>query len=130
MQTLGERLQALRERAKETQDETGRAVGVIGTTVSRWERNIGKPHAEQLVALARHFNTSTDHILLGHPEETDVKSPEFHRFLATEYGRIAKDRGWVQALQTIKYPFPPTVQLYKNLVHALLLEEEERKQAH
>lgn len=130
MQTLGERLQKLREQAGETQDEVARAVGVIGTTVSRWERGIGMPHADQIVKLADHFSTSTDHLLLGHPQETHVKSPEFHRFLATEYGQIAQRRGWVQALLTLQYPFTPTVQLYKNLVHALLLEEEERKQAH
>ena len=130
METLGERLAKLREQAKETQEDVAKAIGVIATTVSRWERNVGSPHAEQLVALAKHFATSTDHLLLGYPEDTHLKSPEFHRFLATEYGRIAQERGWVHSLLTFKYPIAPTVQLYKNIVHAFLMQEEEGKPQH
>jgi transcriptional regulator with XRE-family HTH domain len=127
MGTFAERLRHLRDQAGQTQEDVARAVGTIGTTVSRWERAQGLPHADQLVALSKHFSVTVDHLLLGQPHENRVKSPEFHKFLATEYGRIAQQRGWVNALLTLEYPFPPSAQLYKNLVHALLLEEEETK---
>jgi transcriptional regulator with XRE-family HTH domain len=128
MEKFGHRLKSLRQKAKQTQDEVAAAVKTNSGTVSRWERGLGMPHADQIIALAKHFSVSTDHLLLGQPHEEHVKSLEFHKFLATEYGRIALARGWTGMLLSWQYPFPPTVHVYKNLVHALLLEDEERKQ--
>lgn len=123
--TLGDRLQRLRVTAQQTQDQVGDAVGVNSGTVSRWERDEGKPHADQIVRLAHHFGVTTDHILLGHPIEAQVKSAEFHRFLATDLGRIARERGWVQMLLTMNYPKPPTVRTYKAIVNGLLLGDDD-----
>jgi len=123
--SLGKRLLALRDGAGESQDQVADAVGVNSGTVSRWERDIGQPHAKQVVLLAKHFSCTTDHILLGVPRDTAVTSKELHRFLATDLGRIANQRGWINMLVTMSYPKPPTLRTYKAIVNALLLDEDD-----
>jgi len=124
--TFGERLKALRLQRGETQPELAEAVATNAGTVSRWERDDGKPHVEQLLKLREHFGVTLDFLLLGEPhDEHPVSLPEFDTFLASEYGRIAEKRGYVRALLALRYPFPPTARLYKALVATMMLEDDE-----
>lgn len=123
METFGSRLRALRTQRNETQEELGDDVGANSGTVSRWERDDGMPHAQQLVTLANHFAVSLDYLLLGQGTEHPVALPEFDAFLQTEYGRIAQERGYIRALLAMRYPYAPTQKLYKALVSAMMLED-------
>lgn len=123
-ETFGDRLKMLREKADETQPELASVVGANTTTISRWETGAGMPHARQLIKIAAHYGVSIDHLLLGQAVGNPVTTEEFQKFLATKYGRIAVENGWVAALRSMKYPFPPTVELYQQLVNALLFEKE------
>ncbi len=42
-QTFSDRVKALREKRKLTQAELANQLGVVVSTVSRWERGIGRP---------------------------------------------------------------------------------------
>lgn len=116
--TLGERIAELREKAKKTQPELAQELATNTTTISRWENNRGKPHLDQLEALAKFFGVTLDYLVFGRSHESPVETPAFHEFLATDYGRRARDNGWLDAIKSLRYPSPPTVDLYIDMVIA------------
>jgi transcriptional regulator with XRE-family HTH domain len=126
---FGERLAALRSNRGLRQEDVARDLGVTLGTISRWERGENLPHAEQIKAIVQYFDTTADHLVMGTPLETLKSTPEFQKFLATDYGRIARQRGWLNFLASAEYPAKPTVRIYKELVHALMRAYDEGDEA-
>jgi transcriptional regulator with XRE-family HTH domain len=117
---FGKRLFELREAVGgRTQAQVADAVGTVVDNYSRWERGVAFPRAPQLRALCLYFDVSADYLLFG-------KSPPFREtdewvtFLASPYGEIAEDRGWLEGLKLVQLPIPMTAQAYQNLVHLML----------
>jgi transcriptional regulator with XRE-family HTH domain len=119
------RLVALRTKAGESQEDLARALDVNVGAISRYERGINSPRAEHIALIARHYSVSTDHLILGDDDANRVGSKAFHTFLSTDSGKLALQKGWVEILKKMALPMEPTVQTYKNIVHALLSSEED-----
>jgi len=126
---IGERLRALREAKGKTQEQAARELGLVSGTVSRWERELGSPQAEQLRALAQYYDVSLDHLILGTPSEPSVHSAELHRFLATKLGRYAQQRGLVKMLRSLAYDGPITADIYRDIVKVFRDREEAEQDA-
>lgn len=124
MGELGERLANLRRASGKSQQEAAHDFGVSVGTWSRWERGT-YPRGREIKKLAEFYNVPPDHLVIGSPLEPTVMSPVFHRFIASDLGRVAAARGWVPFLLSAQYPFEPTVKLYKAIVHALMSVEDE-----
>ena len=89
METVGQRIKALRRITKTSQKELGKFCGVSDVAVGYWEKDINVPGGESLSKLAKYFNTSIDYILYG---------TEFEGNLITKMRRIPVI-SWVQAGQ-------------------------------
>ncbi|EAQ5121945.1 LexA family transcriptional regulator [Salmonella enterica] len=89
METVGQRIKALRRVTKTSQKELGKFCGVSDVAVGYWEKDINVPGGESLSKLAKYFNTSIDYILYG---------TEFEGNLITKMRRIPMI-SWVQAGQ-------------------------------
>ncbi|ROW38677.1 LexA family transcriptional repressor [Citrobacter europaeus] len=89
METVGQRIKALRRVTKTSQKELGKFCGVSDVAVGYWEKDINVPGGESLSKLAKYFNTSIDYILYG---------TEFEGNLITKMRRIPV-LSWVQAGQ-------------------------------
>ena len=89
METVGQRIKALRRITKTSQKELGKFCGVSDVAVGYWEKDINVPGGESLANLAKYFNTSIDYILYG---------TEFEGNLITKMRRIPVI-SWVQAGQ-------------------------------
>jgi transcriptional regulator with XRE-family HTH domain len=129
-ETFGQRLRGLREERGLLQEQVARDLDVTLSTVSRLERDKSLPHGELLMKIAEYFEIGTDYLLFGiEPQSTTNIAPppselvEFDRFLKTDYGRIAQERGYVGTLATMRYPYPPSLKIYKALVAAFMLED-------
>ena len=64
MDTIGERINYLREIRNIKQKELAEAIGVTKATMSKYENNINIPNADILCKIADALNTSTD-LLVG-----------------------------------------------------------------
>lgn len=117
---FGERLAALRNKRGLRQEDVAHDLDVTLGTISRWERGENLPHADQIKAIVQYFDTTADHLVMGTPTEAQGHTPEFNKFLSSDYGLIAKQRGWLNFIATAQYPSKPTVRLYKELVHAFM----------
>ena len=60
---IGERIKFCRERAKLTQDELGKRVGVTGVAIMRYEKETRQPSVSQLLNIASALNTSLTELL-------------------------------------------------------------------
>ncbi|HAF2624147.1 TPA: LexA family transcriptional regulator [Salmonella enterica] len=89
METVGQRIKALRRITKTSQKELGKFCGVSDVAVGYWEKDVNVPSGESLAKLAKYFNTSIDYILYG---------TEFEGNLITKMRRIPVI-SWVQARQ-------------------------------
>lgn len=65
MESVGQRIKALRRITKTTQKELGKFCGVSDVAVGYWEKDLNTPNGTALTKLAKYFNTSTDYILYG-----------------------------------------------------------------
>ncbi|WP_337221947.1 helix-turn-helix domain-containing protein, partial [Escherichia coli] len=65
METVGQRIKALRRITKTSQKELGKFCGVSDVAVGYWEKDVNVPGGESLAKLAKYFNTSIDYILYG-----------------------------------------------------------------
>jgi transcriptional regulator with XRE-family HTH domain len=130
---FGPRLIALREKSGLTQEGLARELQFSSGTVSRWEREVGSPQAEQLLALADFFNVTTDHLLRGTTDSAPPRSLELHRFLPTMAGQLAAERGLLPMLAHV--PGPTSVELYRHITGAVsgllaLYEKDRQSQAY
>ena len=89
METVGQRIKALRRVTRTSQKELGKFCGVSDVAVGYWEKDVNIPNGESLVKLAKFFNTSIDYILYG---------TEFEGALITKMRRVPVI-SWVQAGQ-------------------------------
>ncbi|MGK4413844.1 LexA family protein [Raoultella ornithinolytica] len=87
METVGQRIKALRRVTKTSQKELGKFCGVSDVAVGYWEKDVNVPGGEALAKLAKFFNTSIDYILYG---------TEFEGNLITKMRRVPVI-SWVQA---------------------------------
>ena len=69
-ESLGESISRLRTQRNESQEELAEVLNSSVDAVSRWERGITSPNAEQLAALASHFGLSVSRLYYGF-EESD-----------------------------------------------------------
>jgi transcriptional regulator with XRE-family HTH domain len=125
---LGERIRWFRERAQESQERFAVAIGATGSAVSRWERGEVDPQLGFILKMCEHWGVSPTELLtpVGIAQPAG-ESEAFKVFEASEYGEIAKRRGWLAALRTMRFPVEPTTQLYCDMVHALMAEAQRRK---
>ena len=63
METLGEKIKALRLEKGLTQPQLAQLVGVSNGMISIWENNIKQPKANYLKKLALTFGVSSDYLL-------------------------------------------------------------------
>lgn len=63
MNTIGERIRALREDADMSQKELAQNSEITEATLSRYENDLREPKASVLIRLATELNTSTDFLL-------------------------------------------------------------------
>lgn len=89
METVGQRIKALRRVTRTSQKELGKFCGVSDVAVGYWEKDINTHGGEALSKLAKFFNTSIDYILYG---------AEFEGKLVTNMRRVPVI-SWVQAGQ-------------------------------
>lgn len=89
METVGQRIKALRRVTRTSQKELGKFCGVSDVAVGYWEKDVNIPNGESLVKLAKFFNTSIDYILYG---------TEFEGTIITKMRRVPVI-SWVQAGQ-------------------------------
>nr|HUM33887.1 helix-turn-helix domain-containing protein [Candidatus Saccharicenans sp.] len=72
--SLGEKIRKLREEYGLTQEELARKLGIPRPSVSQIESGQREVTSEELLALSRTFETSTDELLLDHNQQRkDVK---------------------------------------------------------
>lgn len=71
MDTIGERINYLREIRNIKQKELAEAIGVTKATMSKYENNINIPNADILCKIADALNTSTD-FLVGRTSDIKV----------------------------------------------------------
>jgi len=71
---LGTRIRKARERARISQAELARRIGISLTSMNAIERGHTDPRASRIVAIARELGVSTDALLLG-PAATTKRAP-------------------------------------------------------
>lgn len=121
--TLGMRFRLLRLLAGETQLETALALNTDPGTVSRWERDETEPQVKKIAMIARHFNVTTDHILLDHNAKAKP-SPALARFRKSELGQLLESKGWMPYIESARFPKEPDLQQYIALATVLLAADE------
>lgn len=65
MQTVADRIKALRLREKLTQRELGKKIGVTSVTISKWELDTAKPKSHSLLKLCQVFNVDVEWLAYG-----------------------------------------------------------------
>lgn len=73
-QMIGDRIASARKIAGLTQGELGEKCGIHLQTVSKWERGIHTPNADELLKIATVTNSSPN-FLLGYSDEIIYKRP-------------------------------------------------------
>lgn len=92
---FGRRLRTLREQRGLTQRDLGRLAKIDVMLVSRYERGIGYPAVETVVALASALEVSLDYLLLGKMVDTDRPHGEQfrHVLLAEKLRQVDRELG-------------------------------------
>jgi SOS-response transcriptional repressor LexA len=73
METLGQRIKAMRKALKMTQKEVAAAIGVTASTITQYELDIIAPKAQPTNLLCKLFNCSSDWLLEG-IDTTDIQN--------------------------------------------------------
>lgn len=81
MKDFGERLKALREKAGLTQRELARLAGIEAMQISRYERGVGYPAVETLIAIARTLDVGLDYLLLGKSQPSKRSGTQIFRHI-------------------------------------------------
>lgn len=76
MESLGNKITALRKKANITQDELATALDVTRQSVSQWELDTAVPKADKLKALCEYFNVRPDYFLFDNAEIQPLVSSE------------------------------------------------------
>lgn len=78
---IGTRIKELRKKAKISQPELAKSIGVSSGNVGDWERGRVKPGADALISLIKFFGVSSDWILTGHDEHNLYNKSEEDIFM-------------------------------------------------
>jgi len=80
---LGDRLRQLREQRNESKADVGRAVGVTGQAIGRYESNQDQPGGLILAKLARHYGVSVAYLVgeTDDPIRGASLSPDWERVI-------------------------------------------------
>jgi transcriptional regulator with XRE-family HTH domain len=100
--SIGERIDAAMRRAKVSQAELARRIGVRPEEISKWRRGPGKPRADTLRLLAAELRVTVDE-LLGVAAGQDPPFPAWADFLSTPEA-ASLDDGERRALQSLAWP--------------------------
>ncbi len=87
---FGARLKEAREARRATQQDLAALAGVDAMQVSRYERGLGMPAADTIVALANALKVTTDYLLLGKSAETEPRELPVEDVLLLEKFREAQ----------------------------------------
>ena len=68
---LSNNLKFLRRRARQTQTDLAKLLGVKTNTISNWENGVSNPSFEELDIIVKNFDVSTDQILYKNIEENE-----------------------------------------------------------
>lgn len=90
--TVGQRIRALRRSKKLTQVQLAKIAGVSSPAVTEWEKDSYLPKAASLDAIANEFNVTTEYILTG---KGDVTKAETN--ITPVSPKMAPVLSWVQA---------------------------------
>lgn len=60
---IGSRIRELRQQAGETQKGLGKAINITPVDICRYEKQVRIPSIRAVIAIAKHYNVSTDYIL-------------------------------------------------------------------
>lgn len=74
-ESVGRRIRALRERAGLTQEDLAERMEVSRQAVSKWEANLSRPSAENLIRLAKLLDVDLAE-LIGTPQSREPRPPE------------------------------------------------------
>ena len=69
---LGARIAALRRKQGLSQTQLAQTLGVSPSAIGMYEQGRREPSAALLVALSRQFEVSTDYLLTGRPNRTEM----------------------------------------------------------
>lgn len=75
MESLGNKITALRKKANITQDELAAELEVTRQAVSQWEQDLSTPKADKLKALCEYFNVRPDYFLFENSEMQPLVTP-------------------------------------------------------
>lgn len=73
---MKERIKALRVKEKMNQTELGEILGVSQDAISKIEKGINNPTVQQIEALSKFFNVSSDYLLFGIESTKDIEPIE------------------------------------------------------
>ena len=74
--TIAEKIRKLRKDNNMTQEDLAEKLNVSRQTISKWETNIAIPDADNIIAISKLFNITTDE-LLDYKVETVQKKKQF-----------------------------------------------------
>ncbi len=104
MQSLGERIAALRKARGMTQEQLAESCSVTAQAVSKWENGLTAPDISLLPRLAELFSVTTDELLGVHRAETVAVDPS-----AVDVSKLLLRVRVLSSENEVKVNFPFTV---------------------
>ena len=104
MQSLGERIAALRKARGMTQEQLAESCSVTAQAVSKWENGLTAPDISLLPRLAELFSVTTDELLGVHRAETVAVDPS-----AVDVSKLLLRVRVLSSESEVKVNFPFTV---------------------
>lgn len=92
IETMGQRIRALRREKNLTQGDLAKVVGVSAPNVTAWEKDAYVPKADPLSKMASYFGVSTSYIING-----DETGPKLDNNIAPVTVKLLPVLSWVQA---------------------------------
>lgn len=86
---FSERLRALREHLKKTQNAVAKDIGIATTTYSMYEQGKREPDFEMLCKLAHYYNVSTDYLLGKRDSVKEVR--ELSEIVLREFEKMSEE---------------------------------------
>lgn len=86
--TVGERIKYLREKAKESQEKLGEAIGLSQNSISKLEKGETQLTLENQCSLVEHFNISHDYLIAG--KDNDSLLVLLEKYVSMDYSSITE----------------------------------------
>lgn len=91
METFGNKIKAMRTKAKLTQGELAEILGISQQSVSLWERNEYFPSRITIVKLSNYFNVSVDSLINDEPMSKETVLSKDEKTLLRTFNLLDKD---------------------------------------